>query len=401
MSKYNHSFDSVEEAIAEVKAGKMVIVCDDEDRENEGDLVMAAEMITPQKVNFMTKYGRGLICVPIEKTRAQELNLQQMVSANTEATGCKFTVSVDLAGTRTGISAEERAMTILKLAANDAKPEDFNRPGHIFPLSAEPGGVLVRAGQTEAAVDLAKLAGLRPAGVICEIMNEDGSMARREDLLKYKEEHGLKMITTKDLIEYRMANEKLVYREAEVKMPTEFGEFNLIAYRNYVNNEENLALYMGEIADGKPVLARVHSECLTGDVFHSQRCDCGPQLEAAMKAIAAEGRGVILYMRHEGRGIGLINKLKAYKLQEAGYDTVEANRILGFGPDLRHYGIGAQMFIDLGVTKLRLMTNNPRKLVGLEGFGLEIAERVPLLIKANQNNHKYLQTKKAKLDHLL
>lgn len=397
----NAMFDRIEDAIADIAAGKMVIVCDDEDRENEGDLVMAAEKITNSKVNFMAKYGRGLICVPITKQRARELDLKQMVTTNTEATGCKFTVSVDAKGTRTGISAEERAITIRKLIDPTAKIEDFNRPGHIFPLIAEDGGVLVRTGHTEAAVDLARLAGLKPAGVICEIMNEDGTMARRDNLVEYAKEHNLKMVTIQSLIEYRFQSERLVHREAEVNLPTDYGDFRLIAFNNDVNEKEHVALIKGEIDADEPVLIRVHSECLTGDVFHSVRCDCQAQLDASMRIIEKEGRGVILYMRQEGRGIGLINKLKAYQLQEAGYDTVEANRILGFAADLRHYGIGAQILAELGVKQLKLLTNNPRKLVGLKGYGLEVVERVPLETVPKQANHRYLKTKKTKLGHLL
>ncbi|PIZ76205.1 bifunctional 3,4-dihydroxy-2-butanone-4-phosphate synthase/GTP cyclohydrolase II [Candidatus Peregrinibacteria bacterium CG_4_9_14_0_2_um_filter_41_14] len=394
-------FAKVDEAIADIAAGKMVIVCDDEDRENEGDLVMAAEKVTTDKINFMAKYGRGLICAPITRQRAKQLHLSQMVTNNTEATGCKFTVSVDSKDTRTGISAEERAMTIRKLLDETAQKDDFNRPGHIFPLIAEDGGVLVRAGQTEASVDLARLAGLKPAGVICEIMNDDGTMARRDDLEEYAKIHDLKIITTKDIIEYRFRKESLVWKEAEIDLPTDYGDFKMIAYLNKVNDEENVVLTMGAIDDGEPVLVRVHSECLTGDVFHSLRCDCQQQLEASMKIVAAEGRGVILYMRQEGRGIGLINKLKAYKLQEIGYDTVEANRILGFKDDLRHYGIGAQILVDLGIKKMRLLTNNPKKVVGLDGYGLEIVERVAIEVDPGQRNHFYLKTKKGKLGHML
>ncbi len=393
-------FASITEAIAEIKAGRCLIVCDDEDRENECDLLMAADKITNEWVNFMAKEGRGLICAPITKKRASELALKQMVSENTEATGCKFTVSVDAKGTTTGISAAERAMTIRRLLDPEAKPEDFNQPGHIFPLIAEDGGVLVRAGHTEAAVDLAQMAGLTPAGVICEIMNEDGTMMRAGQVWEFAEKHNLKVITIADLIEYRFATEQLVERVAEIKLPTDFGQFKMIGFTNEIDNKEHVAVVKGEWEADEPVLVRVHSECLTGDVFHSQRCDCQPQLETALQMIEREGKGVLLYMRQEGRGIGLLNKLKAYQLQEAGYDTVEANQILGFKADQRHYGVGAQILANLGIKKLRLMTNNPRKLVGLEGYGLEVVERVPIQTPAKQANIRYLETKKNKLGHL-
>lgn len=393
--------DLVEAAIQDLKDGKVVIVVDDEDRENEGDFIALAEKATPEVINFMISQGRGLVCVPITQERAEELDLKPMVAQNTDFHGTAFTVSVDHRNTTTGISAKERSVTIQGLMDPNAIPKDFRRPGHMFPLIAKKGGVLRRAGHTEAAVDLAVLAGAYPAGVICEVIKEDGSMARLPDLVKIAKKHELKLISIKDLIHYRNEKENLVRREVEVRMPTDYGEFKAVAYSNEVDHKEHVALVKGTIDGSVPVLVRVHSECLTGDVFHSHRCDCGPQFEAALRQIEEEGNGILLYMRQEGRGIGLINKLKAYKLQEEGFDTVDANLQLGFAADLRDYGIGAQILKDLGVRKIKLLTNNPRKIKGLEGYGLQVVERVPIQMKENVDNTGYLHTKQAKLGHLL
>jgi 3,4-dihydroxy 2-butanone 4-phosphate synthase/GTP cyclohydrolase II len=394
-------FNTIEEALTDLKLGKVIIVVDDEDRENEGDFIALADKTTPEVINFMIKEGRGLVCTPITEDRAKELDLPPMVARNTDYHGTAFTVSVDHTDTSTGISAHERSRTIQGLIDPTTKPQDFRRPGHIFPLIAKKGGVLRRAGHTEAAIDLAILADSYPAGVICEVIKEDGTMARVPDLMEIAAKHELCIITIQDLIQYRNQQEKLVKREVEVDLPTDFGTFKAIAYTNQLDDKEHVALVKGIIDPSKPTLVRVHSECLTGDVFHSHRCDCGPQLDAALKQIDEEGNGVLLYMRQEGRGIGLINKLKAYVLQEQGLDTVEANIKLGFAPDLRDYGIGAQILKDLGISKLRLLTNNPRKIKGLEGYGLEVDERVPIQMESKKDNLSYLQTKQQKLGHML
>jgi 3,4-dihydroxy 2-butanone 4-phosphate synthase / GTP cyclohydrolase II len=398
------TFGTIEQAIDDLRNGKIIIVADDEDRENEGDLVCAAELVTPETINFMTLHGRGLICLALTGERCDQLGLPQMTERNSEELATAFTVSIDAErrfGVTTGISASDRSTTI-HVAINPATvPSDLRRPGHIFPLRARPGGVLQRVGQTEASVDLARLAGLVPAGVICEILNPDGTMARRADLHAMADRLGLTFVTVAQLVAHRLQTEQLVHRVAEARIPTDFGEFTIIGYRNDVDRAEHVALVYGEVAGQPDVLVRMHSKCLTGDVFGSQRCDCGVQLHRAMELVAQEGRGVIVYLDQEGRGIGLLNKIRAYALQDAGADTVQANERLGFAPDLRNYGIGAQILRDLGLSSIRVMTNNPRKLVGLEGYGLQITARVPLIADPNRENRGYLQVKRDKLGHLL
>ncbi len=395
------NFNTIEEALDDLKKGRMIVVVDDEDRENEGDLVMAASRVTPEAINFMIRYARGLVCAPLTSQRVKELDLPQMVTQNTDTHCTAFTVSVDAGSCSTGISAYERAETVKTLIDPETRPSDLRRPGHIFPLEAMDGGVLRRAGHTEAAVDLSMLAGFEPAGVICEIINEDGSMARLPELTEFCKEHNLKLVSIADLINYRMQKEKLVWRSATAELPTAFGNFKLIVYENNIDNLAHLALVYGEINPDEPTLVRVHSECLTGDVFASLRCDCGNQLHRAMKQIADCGTGAVIYMRQEGRGIGLLNKIRAYELQDNGKDTVEANEALGFAADLRDYGVGAQIMVDLGLKNIKLLTNNPRKVKGLEGYGIDIIERVPLEVEPCQYNSGYLSTKKAKLGHHL
>jgi 3,4-dihydroxy 2-butanone 4-phosphate synthase/GTP cyclohydrolase II len=397
-------FSPIPEAIEDFRAGKMLVVVDDEDRENEGDLTIAAEKVTPEAINFMARYGRGLVCLPMTGERLDELRIPLMVrdEQNSAKFGTAFCVPIEARqGTTTGISAADRARTVLVAIDPRSKPEDLARPGHMFPLRARPGGVLERAGQTEAAVDLARLAGLYPAGVICEVMNEDGTMARVSQLEPFCAEHGIRLITIRDLIRYRMQNERLVRKITEASLPTQYGGFRIHGFESLIDGEHHVALVMGEVRGEEPVLVRVHSQCLTGDIFASSRCDCGEQLHTALERISAEGRGVLLYLRQEGRGIGLLHKIMAYQLQDQGKDTVEANEALGFKADQRDYGIGAQILVELGVKKLRLMTNNPRKFVGLEGYGLTIADRVPIEIPPSESSRKYLKTKKDKLGHLL
>ena len=396
-----HKFSTIPEAIEDFKQGKMVVIVDDEDRENEGDLVIAAENATPEAINFMAKFGGGLICMPVMRERLEELYIERMVAKNTDPNRTAFTISIDAAECTTGISAQERALTIKKVLNPKSNAKDFTRPGHIFPIEYRDGGVLVRAGHTEASIDLARLAGLYPAGVICEIMNEDGSMARVPELINYSKKHGLKMITIAGLINYRRRTEKLIVCNTVVDLPTRYGNFKAYSYQSKLTGEDHLALVKGDIANGETVLVRVHSECLTGDVFGSQRCDCGEQLDIAMRRISHEGKGVLLYMRQEGRGIGLVNKLKAYHLQDQGMDTVEANQALGLPADMRDYGIGAEILADLGIHQIRLLTNNPKKISGIEGFGLEIVERIPIEVKQNENNWLYLKAKRDKMGHML
>ena len=402
MSKAQAAFSTIDDAIEDIRAGKMVVVCDAEERENEDDLTMAAQFATPEAINFMAKHGRGLICLALTGERCDELGLDLMAAKNESGFGTNFTVSIEAReGVSTGISAHDRARTIQVAIDPRTKPQDLVQPGHMFPLKAKSGGVLERTGQTEAAVDLARLAGLNPSGVICEVMNDDGTMARVPDLEQYCERHGLKMITVADLIAYRRKHDKLIERVVETSLPTDYGEFNVVGFCSLVDDKHHIAMVKGEVDGKDDVLVRVHSECLTGDVFHSQRCDCGQQLETALRQIEDAGEGVLLYLAQEGRGIGLLNKLRAYKLQEEGLDTVDANLKLGLPADLRDYGIGAQILVDLGLSTIRLLTNNPKKIVGLEGYGLRVSDQVPIQHDATEHNRDYLRTKKEKLGHLL
>mgnify|MGYP002630238058 CR=1 FL=1 len=396
-----YRFNTIIEAIEDFKQGKMVVIVDDEDRENEGDLVIAAEKATPEAINFMAKFGGGLICMPVMRERLEELHIDRMVAKNTDPNRTAFTISIDATECNTGISAQERSLTIKKVLDPKSTAKDFTRPGHIFPIEYREGGVLVRAGHTEASIDLANMAGLYPAGVICEIMNEDGSMARVPELIEYCRKYGLKMITIASLIDYRRKNEKLIECNTIVDLPTRYGNFKAHSYQSKLTGENHLALVKGDITNGEPVLVRVHSECLTGDVFGSQRCDCGEQLDIALRRISLEGKGVLLYMRQEGRGIGLVNKMKAYHLQDKGMDTVEANQALGLPADMRDYGIGAEILADLGIHQIQLLTNNPKKVSGIEGFGLHIVNRVPIEVPHNENNRLYLMTKRDKMGHML